>query len=356
MNEVKRACLRKLADWRRLKYEDPVLHHLFLEVTAQCNEHCLHCGSSCEYAESPMVPTDKLLGILADVRARLGTRETLLCVTGGEPLLRKDFFDLMAGASELGFKWGMTTNGTLITPEVARKLAECNMGTVSVSVDGLPDVHDRFRGRTGSFDLAMRGVQNLIDVGAFQHVQVTSVITKWSIGDLDEMFDQFNELDIDSWRVTTIEPMGRALEHPELMLDYEDIRTLLEFVRDKRLQGWPLKYGCCHYLGGDFEGEVRDTYFICNAGIYTASIMANGDLGSCLDIARRPETIQGNVYTDDFVDTWLNRFEFFRRDLCELDEQCDGCTSREFCAGGSWHSFDFDNARQRVCLKGTLFD
>ena len=77
------------------------------------------------------------------------------------------------------------------------------------------------------------------------------------------------------------------------MLDKDDYRYLIEYIRSKRKEGYPVTYGCSHYLGLDYEREVRDWYFLCTAGIYTASIMANGDIGACLDIERRPETIMG---------------------------------------------------------------
>ena len=348
--ELKEAQLQKLATWRREKYRAPELRNLFLELTEQCNEHCLHCGSRCEASASPQVPTEKLLEVLSEVKEQLGIDRTMLCITGGEPLLRRDFFDLMNAAAELGYRWGMTTNGTLITPEIARRLADAGMRTVSVSIDGLPATHDKFRSRPGSYDEAMRGVRNLIDVGAFSHVQVTTVVHAWNIRELEGMFSAFDDVPIDSWRLAAIEPMGRALDHPELMLSREEHRQLLDFIRAKREEGWPLTYGCCHFLGIDYEREVRDAYFLCTAGIYTASIMANGNIGTCLDVDRRPETICGNVYQDDFVDVWLNRFGFLRRELAELDEGCKGCPDLDFCAGGSWHSFDFDAGHQRICI------
>ena len=346
---TKRRHLAQLAEWRRAKYAEPELRHLFLELTLQCNERCLHCGSRCDAGKSPEVPSELLLDILADVKRRLDTRRTMLCITGGEPLLRRDFFELMESAAALGYPWGMTTNGTLITPEVAHDLARCGMRTVSVSIDGLRESHDAFRCRPGSFDAAIEGTWNLLREGAFSNVQVTTVVNKWNIGELDAMFAEFDKLPIDSWRLATIEPMGRALDHPDLMLDADDVHRLFEFIRAKRAQGWPLTYGCCHFLGVDWESEVRDFYFLCSSGIYIASIMTNGDIASCLDIERRPETIQGNVYRDDFVDVWNNRFAFMRRELADVDPRCADCSDRDFCAGGSWHSFDFDASRQRVC-------
>ena len=354
-HRIKRKHLTALADWRRKKYREPELRRLFLEVTGRCNEHCLHCGSSCMGTAPEPVATDALLRVRSSVKERLDTGRTQLCITGGEPLLRRDFFELMTGANDLGYRWGMTTNGTLITRDVARRLAACGMRTVSVSVDGLPTTHDRFRGRAGSFEEAMLGMRNLVAQGSFEHVQITTVVHAQNIAELDALFELFADEPIDSWRLTSIEPMGRALEHPELMLSPDDYRRMFEFIRAKRTEGWPVLYGCCHYLGLGFEREVRDAYFICSAGIYTASIMANGDIGTCLDVERRPETVQGNVLTDDFVDVWLNRFGFLRRELAELDERCNTCEDRSFCAGGSWHSFDFDAHRQRICLKGVLF-
>ena len=354
IRRLKRQHMTELAEWRRQKYYAPELLKLFIELTSQCNERCLHCGSLCDGASSPQVPSDMLVDILASVKERLGIEKTQLCITGGEPLLRADFMDLMAQADALGYSWGMTTNGTLVTPEVARGLEECGMRTVSVSVDGMAETHDWFRGRAGSYEQALQGVCNLGERDSFQHVQITTVVHARNIGELDEMFARFLELPIDSWRLAAIEPMGRALEHPELMLTPDGHRRLLSFIHEKRSQGWPVTYGCCHYLGVDLEREVRNAYFICSAGIYTASIMANGDIGSCLDIERRPETVQGNVYRDDFVDVWLNRFGFLRQELADMDERCCICEERDFCAGGSWHSFDFDACRQRVCMKEIL--
>ncbi|MBR1827982.1 MAG: SPASM domain-containing protein, partial [Atopobiaceae bacterium] len=162
-------------------------------------------------------------------------------------------------------------------------------------------------------------------------------------------------LDIDSWRVINLEPIGRALLRPDLMLTPDDYRRLFDFIRAKRVQGYPLEYGCSHYLGLDYEAEVREWYWLCNAGVYTASIMANGDIGACLDIERRPETIQGNIRHDRLRDVWEGRFELFRRDLSDSNETCRACEHARFCRGDAHHSWDYDANRPMVCLKGVLF-
>ena len=163
------------------------------------------------------------------------------------------------------------------------------------------------------------------------------------------------ELDVDSWRVINLEPIGRALSLDGYMLDKEDYVRMFDFIRTKRNEGYPLSYGCTHYLGLEYEKAVRDWYFICSAGVYTASIMANGDIGACLDIERRSETIEGNILKDDFTDVWKNRFKIFRTPLYEKNEKCSHCDSKYFCLGGSYHSWDYSNNKPLVCFKDVIF-
>jgi radical SAM protein with 4Fe4S-binding SPASM domain len=162
-------------------------------------------------------------------------------------------------------------------------------------------------------------------------------------------------MDIDSWRVVNMEPMGRAKDFPELLLTDDDYRTLFEFIRNKRIAGEPVAYGCSHYLGMEYEREVRDWYYLCTAGLYTASISTNGDIVACLDIERRPEFVQGNILRDRFSDVWKNKFQIFRRDLSDDNAVCQKCDQKEFCHGDSYHSWDFDKNEPQLCFKDILF-
>ena len=130
---------------------------------------------------------------------------------------------------------------------------------------------------------------------------------------------------------------------------------MFAFIREKRMEGYPVTYGCSHYLGPDLERQVRKWYFLCNAGLYTASIASNGDILACLDIERRPELVQGNILRDSLKDVWTRGFGVFRRDLGDLSGKCRECDSLEFCHGGAHHSWDHDRNEQRVCFRGILF-
>ena len=354
--ELKRKHMTSLAEFRQTLYREPKLRELFLELTLNCNEHCFHCGSRCGDVRSEELSVEQYRTVLEQVRRDFAGELPRICITGGEPMLRRDFFVIVNMIRDMGFRWGMTSNGTLIDAGSAQMLREAGMGTISISIDGTRETHDRFRRSPGAYDRAMRGIEALISEGGFKSIQVTTVIHKGNIGELDELFRIMDGIDIDSWRVIGMEPIGRARDFPHLLPDAEDQKRIMEFIKEKRMQGYPVTYGCSHYLGLDYEREVRDWYFLCNAGIYVANIMANGDIGACLDIERRPETIMGNVLTDSFTGVWKDRFEIFRSEPAERCSDCGSCGSREFCAGGSWHSWDFDHNRPLVCMKGVLFE
>lgn len=347
--------LNELKAYREGLWEKPRLRHLFLELTMRCNENCLHCGSRCNEVKSEELSVEVYRDFLDKIKEDFGTKDKMLCITGGEPLLRKDFFDIMGYATLLGFNWGMTSNATLIDKKVAKRLQRIGMKTISVSIDGLRETHDAFRRTPGGYDRAMAGINNLIEVGGFKAIEITTVVTHKSIKELDALYEIFNKMDIDSWRVIGMEPMGRAKDYPELLLTPEDQKYLFEFIRNKRISGEPVTYGCSHYLGLEYEREVRDWYFNCTAGIYTASITASGDIIACLDIERRPEFTQGNILKDSFKDVWENGFKQFRRNVGENNSKCRECSEWEFCRGGSYHSWNHDENRQEICMKGILF-
>ena len=356
IEEIKTGHLEQLAAYVNTLYEKPQLRQLFFELTLRCNESCFHCGSKCSVVRSPEMTKEEYFRILDQVKEDFDISRLQLCITGGEPLLRSDFFEILGYAHTLGYTWGMTTNATLVTAETAARLAEAGMKTVSVSIDGLEATHDRLRGLPGGYRKAMAGIQHLIDAHAFANVQVTTVVNHENIDELDALADIMQQLGIDSWRVIHLEPIGLALDWPERMLTREDYLRLFAFIKEKRAAGWPVEYGCSHYLGLAYEAEVRDWYWQCNAGVYTASIMANGDIGACLDIERRPDTIQGNIRQDRLKDVWENRFELFRRPLSEHTEMCRDCAHARFCRGDAFHSYDYDRQKPYLCMKGILFE
>ncbi|MCR5503001.1 MAG: radical SAM protein [Lachnospiraceae bacterium] len=360
---VKHRHMDMLADYRENTLrKHPELRSLFFELTPRCNLRCRHCGSRCGEEggiggnpDSSELSVSEYRRILDEVKEDFDISGMRLCVTGGEPLLYPGFFEVMDYANRLGYRWGMTSNGTLIDAECARKLRRCGMRTISVSLDGLKEDHDWFRQCPGSYDRAVRGIGNLLSTGGFSHIQITTVVYHRNIGTLPRMYEEFRKLGVRSWRVINIEPIGRAKDDPELLLNKEELRTLIGFIRDRRFSsGMEVIYGCSHYLGDEYEREVRKWYFLCNAGVYTASVDAAGNLLACLDIPRIPELIQGNIRNDRIRDVWENRYEVFRTDYRKKGK-CADCPHYPHCAGDSFHTWDFEKNEPGLCMKGILF-
>ena len=334
---------------------NPILRDLFFEVTDSCNLNCLHCGSSCLSSNRNFLDFSLIEKTLKEVASAYEPSKIWVSITGGEPLLYADLMKTIELSRKLGFRCGMTSNGTLISEEKAKQLADAGLETIAVSIDGLKDIHDTLRNRPGSFEQALKGVENLRKYGI--EAQVISVIHKKNIHQLNEMFEFFQNHGFYSWRPVNIEPIGRAKINDELLLDADEVKLLLDFIKNKRKNPnteMDVTFACSHFLPIDYEYEVRDFFFQCGAGVNVASIMVNGDIASCLDIERRPELVQGNVKTDSFIDIWENKFENLRIDRTEKSKTCFSCEHRHICGGDSTHTWNFDLNEPNYCIHKML--
>ena len=356
-----RATLRNLnllADYTEQLRSHPRLTYLFFELTEACNLCCAHCGSWASPECKKMLTFAQVRRVLDRVAQAYPPQQIMICLTGGEPLLHPAFLEIVTYARSLGFHCGVTTNGTLITPEYARRLRESRIDSVTVSLDGLRAQHNRLRRRPWAFDQAVEGIRNLVSqAGDAITTQVTTVVHRDNFPELEKIFDLVTSLGVHSWRVVNIEPIGRALDHADLLLTPEELQHLLLYIREKRFDPhvqMDVTYGCSHYLTPRLENMTRDGYFICGSGVYVASILCNGDIYSCLDIERRPELVQGNIETDDFIDVWENRFQIFRMDRTQLCQECMACEDRRYCRGDSAHTWDYDRNQPLLCVKKML--
>ena len=345
--DLKRSQLERLAQHRDQLRKSPHLRWLFFEITDRCNLKCMHCGSNCS-AEGSYLAVDD---IKAALRSAL-REKPMICLTGGEPMLHPAFFEIADRVSSMGFDWGMTTNATLIDDAAARRLKQAGLCTVSVSLDGMERAHDSFRRQNGAWRRAIRGLQALQNAGI--DPQVTTVFHRENFHELEPLYAFLCDIGITNWRPINIEPIGRACESSGLLLEPDQFAHLLSFIRDRRFDRdcrMEVAFGCSHYLGTHNERMVRDHYFLCGAGILTASIRCSGNICACLDIADKPELVQGNIRSDDLMDVWLHRFEAFRRDRTADCAQCRACTERDLCGGDSAHTWDYDRKKPLLCYQ-----
>ena len=348
---IKEQNMLSLAEYQHHLYRQPRLKYLYFELTDRCNLNCLHCGSGCTAANGTFLPLTAIEKTLHRVAEAYSSNNIMVCITGGEPLLHKDFFRIIRYAKTLGFSVGITTNGTLIDDRAAEKLAYAGLDTIAVSIDGLGDVHDKFRQISGCFDKAVAAIHSLKKVGI--EPQVITVVHSGNIDSLDEMFGFMRSEDIYSWRLVNVEPIGRTNINKDILLSADQLKGLFDFIRAKRWDNendMDITYGCSHFLTYEYENTIRDYYFQCMAGTMTASIMANGDIGACLDIERRPDLVQGNIFRDDFVDIWENRFHSFRTDRTLKSKTCRDCEFQKVCLGDSAHTWDYDNNEPLYCV------
>lgn len=348
---IKTKNMSQLVEYRNYLRRHPKLTYLFVELTDICNMSCIHCGSDCEQGKGTFIDSSILLRSLREISNDFPVSKVMICLTGGEPLIHPDFFEIVNEVNKLGFSWGMTTNGTLISDEIALELKKSKIGSITLSIDGVKDTHNWFRNREGSYELVVDAIKSLHKVGI--EVQVTTVVHKRNISELDDIYKVLDFLNVESWRIVNIEPIGRAQKHNELMLDRAELIRLLDYIRDKRFAKdvkMDVRFGCSHYLSFEYEHEVRDNYFLCGAGIYVGSILCNGDIYGCLDIERRSDLVQGNIKNDRFYDVWMNRFSKYREDRSEKSEQCRKCKEREFCNADSLHTWNFDQNKPMMCM------
>ena len=153
--------------------------------TKTCNLKCRHCYMSSDNKkyqnELTTQEAKSFIDDLADFHV------PVLLFSGGEPLIRPDFFELAEYAQAKGVRPTLSTNGTLITREVAQRIKDIGVGYVGISLDGLQDVNDQFRGVEGAFQKAMAGIQNCVAVG--QRVGLRFTINHHNIQELENIFD-----------------------------------------------------------------------------------------------------------------------------------------------------------------------
>ena len=325
------------------------LYSLLIEITKKCNAACDQCGSRCDIHSEEPLPAGAILAALRDIKENIGTY-TMLNITGGEPLMRRDLFEIMTAASEMGFEWGMVTNGSLITEEVAEKMKLSGLKTVTISTDGLKETHDSLRHLPGSWDRIIAALKLLKAAAFLDHLQITFTANRRNVYEFEALYRIIAPIGIDSIRVSFMDPIGRAQEHTDLLLTREEILYLTGTVNrlNRAGRGPQIIWGCPHYLGTLLENRR----FYCFAGIYNASVLANGDIFVCPNVERRPELIQGNILTDSFSEIWKNGFRVFRERT--LPEKCRTCPHKDGCSGDSLHTRDFDTNEPRFCYRDDM--
>ena len=339
--------------WRKREQnmlQEHPLQQLFWECTLRCNLHCRHCGSDCKaLATQADMPKEDFLRVLDSIAAKINPHDVFVIISGGEPLMRADLEDCCAAIFAKGFPWGMVTNGLALTPERLVRLVKAGMHSITLSLDGLEADHNWMRSNLQSFlrvDQALTHLSTLHSSRSTHHLtyDVVTCVTRRNLHHLSDIRDYLLSKGVPRWRIFTVFPVGRAANDPELQLSDEEFRSVFDFIRDSRhsapklVEGsrssMSITYGCEGFLG-NYEGEVRDHLYTCQAGITIGSVLVDGSISACTSI--RSNYHQGNIYQDDFMDVWEHRFQPYRNREWMRTGPCHNCHFFRYCQGNGMH-------------------
>lgn len=197
-------------------------------VTRRCNLHCIHCYSQSNDERFPdELKTDFALKVIEDL-AEFGV--PVILFSGGEPLLREDIFTLIEAAVENGIRTAVSTNGTVISADFARKMKHLGVSYVGVSLDGIGGTNDSFRGRKGAFNMALEGIRNCQQIGLKVGLRFT--ITNRNYREIPEIFSLLENANIDRVCFYHLVYSGRGSKLRENDLSDIETRQVVDQIID----------------------------------------------------------------------------------------------------------------------------
>jgi len=229
--------------------ESPPLRLVFWESTAGCNLACVHCRRL-DVAETLCRDDLKTEQALEFIKTLPEMGRPILVFSGGEPLMRPDFFELAEAAKNLGLPTALATNGTLVDDAVAKRVVDVGVRRVSISFDG-PNaaVHDGFRGVKGAFETSVAGFTRLRESG--MSMQINTTITKHNFHLMDEMYSLALRLGADALHIFMLVPVGCGMSLSEnVILSQDEYERALNWIYDRSLENkLHLKATCApHYF------------------------------------------------------------------------------------------------------------
>jgi len=362
--------------------------------TYKCNLKCKHCYEDAGSEKLPELPTDEAKQVIDILSKIAGVGLPALSFSGGEPLARKDFFELAAYAKKHIPYISIASNGTLLTKDNAKKVKEAGVDYVEISIDGAsPKVHDEFRGIPGAFERAIQGVKNCVEEGI--DTCIATVLHKDNLAETEKIIQLAKDLGVRFMHFNYI-PTGRAKMHVELDLTPDERLHVLQTIGKEIISLYlqakeeELKKGtsnikvdrffstCPQYasvtkelsqqIGQKFmveahyaakKGVENVANFLggCGAGRLYCAIEPNGDIKPCVFFPTNENTVLGNILKDDFEEIWdknlLLRQLRIREDLetyivDDKEVGCGNCPDKYICGGCRARAYSYFNGNVKA--------
>ncbi len=322
-------------------------------ITRACNLKCAHCYSdSRPHRSEDELTTEEAKALIGEL-ARL--RIARLLVSGGEPLMRADLLELLKHASSSGLDVALSTNGTLIDNDIAVELKASGVRYVGISLDGIGEVNDKFRGVRGAFEMALNGIENCKRVGLRVGIRMT--LTSYTVSQIEPVFEFALSNGIDRLCFYHFIPSGRGALASGLELSPLQTRQAVERIMCSTIKA--IRHGAFievltvgNPVDGAFiylkllseDGErANDAYKLLR---YTGGAASGSGVGvACIDHVGNVHPDQfwwhynlGNVRSNSFYRVWFESEDELLHKLRERQKhiygRCARCRLFEICGGG----------------------
>lgn len=314
-------------------------NHPVWEITSACNERCVHCHASGGKPGADELTTEEGKRLIEQIAECDEFR--MLVYTGGEPLVRKDLFELLDYSRKIGFKNVIATNAIDIDDAMAKELRRLGVFGLAISIDHTdPEVHNRIRQRKNAFELAVRGIEACVKNGMILQINVTAMEYNIdNIGEVLKFADAKGAAIVLNYQLVTV-GRGSTIKEKEVgkeknrklmnnLLEWQkNIAPIVEPVASP--QYWPNMLIKKHKTSQRHIKFYEHFFYGCTAGTGLVYIKPNGDVWSCPFV----EVSAGNVREKHFKDIWRNA-DFFKRlrDPDSFGGDCGNCRFNRLCGG-----------------------
>jgi heme b synthase len=332
------------------------------EVTRTCNLSCIHCrAAAVDKPYENELSTEECRRVLDEIAS---FAKPIIILTGGEPLLRPDIFELASYGNSLGLRMTMAPNGTLVTREAARKMVKVGIQRISISIDGATaQSHDAFRRVPGAFEGAMRGIRNAREAGL--PFQINTTITAQNLHELESIQKLAVDLGAAAHHIFLLVPTGRGKNLEEQAINAQQYEKTLHWFYEQRDQvPLQLKATCAPHYYRILRQRARRDGRKVDMATFGLDAMTRGCLGGTgfcfvshvgqVQPCGYLEVDCGNVREQSFREIWEASPVFLKlRDhkalegkcgRCEYVRVCGGCRARAFEATGNYM------AEEPLCL------
>ncbi len=308
------------------------------ELTLACNARCTHCGSSAGEPRDDELSSTEALDVIEQL-AGLGCESVTL--SGGEPLLRKDWPELAGAVRRLGMRADLITNG-LMVPELVKAIAEAQFSSVTFSVDGPTEVHERLRNVSGGLCRLLKGARALAGHGV--RVGAVTQVNKLNLDRLDDTHEILTANGFEAWQVQLTVPQGRAAEAGSGLCLAPRELPRLEAKLLELFAATPLLMQPADNIGYMSRNEPRfragnyaksQVWTGCKAGLQVLGITSDGTVRGCLSMA--PHLDEGSLRERSLREIWNDPKAFSYNRSSDAHRLLDGCANCPFgtvCRGG----------------------